>query len=58
VDRRTRNLPSSYIEPDAEETVDLQTMVEILRPGAYRRSFRLGLFDVVTDVAEAGASWS
>jgi hypothetical protein len=50
--------PSSYIDPDAEETVDLQTIVEILRPGAYRRSFRLGLFDVVTDVAEAGPSWS
>jgi hypothetical protein len=53
-----RELPSSYIEPDAEETVDLQTIVEILRPGAYRRSFRLSLFDVVTDVAEAGPTWS
>lgn len=53
-----REIPSSYIEADAEETVDLQTVIEILRPGAYRRSFQLGLFDVVTDVADAGPSWS
>jgi hypothetical protein len=49
-----REIPSSYIEPDAEETVDLQTVIEIFRPGMFRRSLRLSLLDAFTDVAEAG----
>jgi hypothetical protein len=49
-----REIPSSYIEPDAEEPVDLQTVIEILRPGVFRRSLRLSLLDAITDVAEAG----
>jgi hypothetical protein len=48
-----RELPSSYIEPDAEETVDLQIVIEILRPGAFRQSLQLSLLDAITDVAEA-----
>jgi hypothetical protein len=49
-----REIPSLYIEPDAEETVDLQTVIEILRPGMFLRSLRLSLLNALTDVAEAG----
>ncbi len=49
-----RELPSSYIEPDSDETMNLQTIVDVLRPGVFRRSLRLGLLTPITDVAEVG----
>jgi hypothetical protein len=53
-----RRVPTSYVEPDSDEVVDLQTIIEVMRPGAFRRQRRLGLFDALTDLAATGKGWT
>jgi hypothetical protein len=53
-----RRVPTSYIEPDTDESVDLQTVIEVVRPGVFRRQRRLGLFDAPTDLAATGPGWT
>jgi hypothetical protein len=49
-----RRVPTSYVEHDSDEVVDLQTIIEVMRPGVFRRHRRLGLFDALTDLAATG----
>jgi hypothetical protein len=51
-------VPTSYVEPDSNESLDLQTIIEVMRPGVFRRQRRFGVFDALTDLVPGGSGWA